>query len=108
MMTGTVGIASFFGNSSPRTCAEITDDEASNASSVFKTPIPAAPVPKANQKKDEQQKKSKSKTPAEETEALMLDSDHDQDEDNDEELLEDEYIVEKIANHIVDDVRVCL
>ena len=104
-----VRIASFFGIGSPKTRAEITDDEASDVSSNYDAPAPAAPAPKAKQEKVKQERKSKSKTPVEEVEALNVESDNNQDDDDDEELPEDEYVVEKITNHIVDeDVSVWL
>ncbi|KAG4420056.1 hypothetical protein IFR04_006815 [Cadophora malorum] len=98
-----VRIASFFGIGSPKTRAEITDDEASDVSSNYDAPAPAAPAPKAKQEKVKQERKSKSKTPVEEVEALNVESDNNQDDDDDEELPEDEYVVEKITNHIVDE-----
>ena len=70
-----VRIASFFGIGSPKTRAEITDDEASDVSSNYDAPAPAAPAPKAKQEKVKQERKSKSKTPVEEVEALNVESD---------------------------------
>lgn len=96
-----VGIASFFGIGSRKSRAELTDDEASDANSNFDAPQPATPAPKVKHEKVKQEK-SKSKTPVvEEPEALDVESD--KDEDDDEDLPEDEYVVEKITNHIIDE-----
>lgn len=96
------GIASFFGIRSPKSRAEITDDENSDASSTYDAPEPVAPAPKVKQEKVKPEKKAKSKTPvAEEPEALEVESENG--EDDEEDLNEDEYVVEKITNHIVDE-----
>ena len=94
------GIASFSGIGSHKTRAEITDDEAHINYDALVLDAPAA---KAKQGKAKQEEKSKSKTPVGEPEALNVESDNNQDEDDEEELPEDEYVVEKITNHIVDE-----
>ncbi|KAL2069490.1 hypothetical protein VTL71DRAFT_14169 [Oculimacula yallundae] len=74
---------------------QITDDEGSESSN---SPAPVAPVAKVKQ-----EKKAKSKTPVLEPEPMEVESAKDEEEDDDEELPEDEYVVEKITNHIVDE-----
>ncbi|KAH7346318.1 putative chromatin-associated protein swi6 [Rhexocercosporidium sp. MPI-PUGE-AT-0058] len=86
---------------------QITDDESSDVNSNYGAPDPVVPAPKVKQEKvkeKEKRGKSKSKTPIEEPEALEVESEkNDNEEDDDEELPEDEYVVEKITNHVVDE-----
>ncbi|KAG4427669.1 hypothetical protein IFR05_016846 [Cadophora sp. M221] len=83
---------------------QIIDDEGSDESSNYDAPDPVAPAPKVKQEvKVKKKAKSKSETPVEEPEALEVESEKNEDEDDDEELPEDEYVVEKITNHIVDE-----
>ncbi|XMA17361.1 hypothetical protein WAI453_010152 [Rhynchosporium graminicola] len=79
---------------------QITDDEASDVSSNFDAPAAAAPVAKWKQ-----EKKAKSKTPVQEPEAMEVESakEEEEEDDDDEELAGDEYVVERIVNHIVDE-----
>ncbi|KAH6714090.1 hypothetical protein DL95DRAFT_376301 [Leptodontidium sp. 2 PMI_412] len=84
---------------------QITDDEGSDGSSNYDAPDPIVPAPKVKQEKAklETKAKSKSRTPVEEPEALEVESEKNEDEDDDEELPEDEYVVERITNHIVEE-----
>ena len=88
-----VGIASFFGIGSPKTRTEITDDEGSSNND--------APNPVVEKAKQENTGKSKSKAPVEEPEEI--ESENNEDEADDEELSEDEYVVEGITSHSVDE-----
>ncbi|EKD13924.1 heterochromatin protein one [Drepanopeziza brunnea f. sp. 'multigermtubi' MB_m1] len=93
MMTA---IAALFGIGLP--CAEISDDEASEVSS--NDYAPAAPI----RVKPEKNSKSKSKTPVDDPEPEPVAAvESDGGDDDEEELAEDEYTVEAITNHFVDE-----
>lgn len=72
---------------------QISDDEASDISSETEH------VAKATTKTE---KPSKATT-ATKQEALMVESDHDDEEDEDNEIGEDEYVVEEILSHVIDE-----
>ncbi|PBP20939.1 heterochromatin protein one [Diplocarpon rosae] len=76
---------------------QITDDEASEVSSNDWGAQSSAPA----KAKYESNANAKSKTPIEEPEPAP--ESEDSEEDEDEELAEDEYTVEKITNHLVDE-----
>lgn len=106
------GIASIFGVGSSRT--EISDDEASDFGSEVE------PAPEPVKLKQEKKGKNQIEEPEPE-ESLMVESDDNKEGDEDEEIGEDEYVfvsdveislrysacryvVEKITNHLVDEV----
>jgi len=79
---------------------QISDDEASDFGSEAEVPEPVSA-------KVEQEKKGKAKPKAEEPEhveeeSLMVDSGREEEDEDDEDLPEDEYVVEKITNHLID------
>ncbi|KAE9380734.1 hypothetical protein N431DRAFT_362753 [Stipitochalara longipes BDJ] len=84
---------------------QITDDEASDVSDANPAPVTIKQEKKVKEVKEKAKEKAKPKVVEEPEESLMVESekDEDEDDDDDDEVGPDEYVVESIRSHLVDE-----